>query len=349
MSGPRVVIRTAVSALLLMTVFSTPAMAEPETMTQESALAQESALMQDSLSLDSLGTLEYSGDAEELADLEQMQIGYQKAEEVSVSYDTEVNMYRYEFPNHYVFQMNIPNGAVSTEPVRMQVDRDRTSVLILKDGELFESNESFYFSQPGNYILQMNCSPGDYDGTDLMIYSYEVDFQILKNKTSRNTCINAPDGYELASLRYNGKPAFLEGRYSMFLEKDGDYEVCFQAEGLPDYRISFRKDTVAPIVKFSEPVRAKKCSFPLSFEAGEEGVEVSVYQNGAQEKLLDQTIRKGGWYLVRVSDPVGNSRDYRFFIRSEYHVFSRELVILLVLVLFGIVIAVRTGGWNRKF
>ncbi len=284
----------------------------------------------------------------QLINSDQSSLEFKRARNVKPAFDTETEMYLYTLPNEYQFGINIPNGAVTSDPVRISAAEDSTELSVTKDNEEYDTNGSYYFSEPGSYVIDMLCSPGNYSGTDLVMYQYRVSFTILRNGLSRQRFLNAPYGYEIGHVSCNGQPVEFTSGSCIYLNEDGNYQVRFSADGLPDYRISFKKDTQAPTLTFSQSITKKALKLPVSFEKQEPESNVTVYRNGSEAVLSGQALNQGGWYQIRVADEAGNTRDYHFFVKQTYHLFNKELLMLLAAVMIGGIILLKTGGMELR-
>lgn len=278
----------------------------------------------------------------------QSNLEFKRAKDLKPGFDTETEMYLYTLPNEYQFRINIPNGAVTSDPVRISAAEDSTEISVTKDDEKYDTNNSYYFSEPGSYVIDMLCRPGNYSGTDLVMYRYQLSFTILRNGLSRQRFLNAPDGYEIGHIACNGQPVEFTSRSCAYLQADGNYQVRFSADGLPDYRISFKKDTQAPTLAFSGSITKKALKLPVSFEKQEADSNVTVYRNGNETVLSGQSLNQGGWYQIRVADEAGNTRDYHFFVKQTYHLFNKQLLVLLAVFLIGGIILLKTGGTELR-
>ncbi len=277
-------------------------------------------------------------------------VAFEEATDVQLTFDTAANRYQYALPNKYQMQVTVPNGAVTTGPVILNADKDTTDITVTRDHEAYDleaydSGNSYYFSEPGCYELEMLCSPGDYSGDDLVIYQYRFSFQILKDGLSRQNFLVAPDGYTIGHITRNGQPVKVTNPVCMSLRDDGTYQIRFSAEGLPDYRVSFTKDTIAPTLTFSKSIVGKSLKLPLSFEKAQKDSQVTVYHDGNEVTLSGQDLNQGGWYLISVSDKAGNTRSYHFFVKQTYRLFNRHLVTLLAVVVIGVLL---TGTGSIK-
>ncbi len=273
---------------------------------------------------------------------------FEEAKDVQLTFDTAANRYQYTFPNQYQMEISVPNGAITSGPVILQAPKDSTDITITKDNQSYDPGDSYYFSEPGNYELEMLCSPQDYSGDNLVIYQYHFAFQILKNGYNRQNFLVAPDGYQIGHITREGQPVKITNPVCMNLAEDGNYQIRFSAEGLPDYRVSFLKDTIAPTLTFSKSIVGDALKLPVSFEKAQADSQVTVYRNGNEVKLAEQTLKQGGWYLISVSDKAGNSRSYHFFVKQTYHLFNKHLVTLLAIVLLGILLTGAGGLQLRR-
>lgn len=287
----------------------------------------------------------------QLAEADQSSLKFEGAKDVQLSFNTETNRYTYTFPNKNVIETSVPNGALSLGPVVLNIDKDSTDVTAIKDNEDYNLGNNYYFYEPGSYELEMLCGPGNYSGDNLTFYRYRFSFQIMKDGCSRQNFLVAPDGYEIGHISCNGQPVKITNPTCMNLREDGNYQIRFSAEGFPDYRLSFRKDTQAPTLTFSQDITKSGLKMPVSFEKNQADSEVTVYRDGNEVQLNSQNLNQGGWYQIVVSDKAGNSRTYHFFVKQTYHLFNRHLVTLLAAVVIGTVLVGGTGGLlgRRRF
>lgn len=273
-------------------------------------------------------------------------LDFEEAKDVELTFDEEANRYQYTLPNQYQMEVSVPNGAITSGPVILQAPKESTDITVMKDNVTYDPGNSYYFSQPGNYELEMLCSPQDYSNDNLVIYQYHFTFQILKDGYSRQNFLVAPDGYQIGHITRDGQPVKITNPVCMNLSEDGNYQIRFSAEGLPDYRVSFLKDTIAPTLTFSKSIVGGALKLPVSFEKAQADSQVTVYRDGSEVQLAEQTLKQGGWYLISVSDKAGNSRSYHFFVKQTYHLFNKHLVTLLAVVLIGILL---TGAGSLQF
>lgn len=272
--------------------------------------------------------------------------GRSSTKDAVCSFNEEDRLYHYAFPNQGWFESNVPNGAVTKDAVRLHFDRNSIWVTIKKDDEEYDPGDRYYFSEPGSYECSMMLFPMSEESENISMQYYHFSFRILKNGTSRQGFLTAPDGYTIEKIDCNGQSVRVTNPVCMYLEQDGKYEIRFTAEGFPDYRLSFRKDTMAPILNFSQSIKTKAVSLPFSFHEAETDSEVTLYRNGTEVVLSGDNIAQGGWYQLRVSDPAGNSRTYEFYVNQEASLLDEPLVILLGLaVLFGGILLLG-GGWS---
>ncbi len=265
-----------------------------------------------------------------------------------LSYNEEDRLYRYSFPNQCWFETNVPNGGVSTDPVRLHFDKNSIHVSVQKDNEAYDPDGYYRFTEPGSYEFDMMLLPMEEESDSMVIYEYHYSFQILEGSVSRQAFLTAPDGYEIGEIRLNGKPVSFASPVCTYLTEDGRYQVRFSAEGLPDYRLSFRKDTAAPVLRFNQTITKSSVSLPMTFEKAESSSEVAVYRDGVRLELSDNSIPQGGWYQVRVSDAAGNSRCYQFYVKQELSLFDQPLRILLGMAVVGSAVLLLGGGWSLR-
>ncbi len=282
---------------------------------------------------------------EALLNLDNLTLNFDDTKEADITYDEETSMYVYTLPNEFKFYISVPGGAMSTDPVRMRMDDKTSTVSVIKDGEEYEvANGVYYFTEPGLYQLDMICKPGSYTGDNITVYTYQLVFQILNDGYSRQNFLLPPEGYEIKYVSCSGKPIEITNPYCIYIPDDGNYQIRYFAENLPDYNLTFKKDTKAPTLEFSQPIKQKALKLPVTFEKTDEEDTITVYRENNFVELEAQTLKQGGHYRISVTDKAGNNRDYIFFVKETYKLFNKHLVILLVIVAIGGLFVSKSSG-----
>ena len=286
---------------------------------------------------------------EALLNLDNVKLSFDDTKEADITYDEETSMYVYTLPNEFKFYISVPGGAASVDPVRMRIEDKTSNVTVTKDGEEYEvANGTYYFSEPGLYQLDMVCKPGSYTGDNITIYNYQIVFQVLNDGYSRQNFLLAPEGYEIKYVACSGKPIEITNSKCIYIPDDGNYQVRCSADNLPDYSMTFKKDTKAPTLTFSQPIKQRALKLPVSYEKTDEEDTITVYRDGNSVELQSQTLNQGGHYRIRVTDKAGNNRDYQFFVKETYKLFNKHLVILIVIVALGGIFVSRSTGFEFR-
>lgn len=255
-----------------------------------------------------------------------------------LSYDTGTHQYIYTLPNGKKVRMNIPNGAVTTDPVLIEVEDPITDLLLLVDGEAYTCPEKKLFREPGTYELSMLCTPTTYTGKNINSYEYHVYFQILDEGLLQSTVVNAPEHFTIDKVFMERKPYKPTDDLWTYLQYEGVYAVSFEADtaGVPSYDTAFRKDTIAPVLTFSQPINAGKIKGPLEFTCSDPDSTITGYFNGYEIGNVKSPLQQGGSYTLEVKDRVGNSRSYSFYIKTHHKFFTSQMIVLLgVIILFA--------------
>lgn len=345
---------TTLVALSIAALFSFTAYAEPESFAEVDVDYDVTASTKEWTADD---VNQYSGtmseedqkELEELLNLDEINLSFEETNKADITYDEETAMYLYTLPNEFKFYISVPGGASSVEPVRMRMEDKSSDVKVTKDGEEYEvANGTYYFSEPGLYELDMLCKPGSYSGDNITIYTYQIGFQILKDGYSRQNFLLAPEGYEIKYVSCSGKPIEITDTNCIYIPDDGNYQVRYSAENLPDYNLTFKKDTKAPTLTFSQAIKKTALKLPVSFEKTDDEDTITVYRGGNSIDLDGQTLNQGGHYRIRVTDKAGNSRDYQFFVKETYKLFNKHLLVLLAVVLIGGIFVSRSTGLELR-
>lgn len=292
-------------------------------------------------------------DYEEFISVIPSDIGIYDLEEAEIAYIKEDEVYQYSLPNGFSMTMTVPNGSMTSGHVSVEYPVSLGKAEVYKDGEMMEdlgNTGQYYFTDPGLYEVRLRCFPADYTGSNLNIYNYTVYFRILKNGMTSMHVLNAPIGYEIDFMECGKRPIKTDSKTSIFMEADGEYYVRFRhADGaVPDYTVSFRKDSTKPRLHFPDQDVRRRMEAPVSFEAMEENCTVELFYDGYQVKDYELPLKQGGFYTARITDQAGNFNEYDFFIEKKIKILDEMTTVLLILVIAGALLLVRLNGFSVK-
>ena len=245
--------------------------------------------------------------------------------------------YRYILPNGEYYDATVPNGMVTSNPVRFYPPSEVAAV-ITKDGESTSIFHSWSFTEPGNYQVKMLFYGFDSDQfEDIRLYETYHYFTIVGKKENQLGAVPAPDGFEIVDVKKEGIPQLIDDPKCYFLEDDGLYEIRYRdiRTGSIYASTSFEKDTVAPFLEFSTDITKGPVKGPVEFYKDEASDQVYLYYNGNSSLISDNKLTSVGQYTLKVSDEVGNSRIYGLEIRQTYRMFDTKTIILALIFFLG--------------
>ncbi|MBO6132949.1 MAG: hypothetical protein J6P05_01255 [Lachnospiraceae bacterium] len=195
----------------------------------------------------------------------------------------------------------------------------------------------------GNYAFRLISETRN--GMKNVVYDVYGSFQILTPKTPvAMSLMNAPFGYEFSEVRCNGRKLPISNPRWTYLEQDGEYTVLFKPIGgasLPDYDVSFVRDTTPPALYFTNPIEKNPVEGPVSYYLKDGTAGIRVYWNS---QLLAEpifTATATGRYVVVAYDRLGNESEYEFEIENKRGMpLWQYLVILVILIAAALLVII---------
>lgn len=257
----------------------------------------------------------------------------------SADISMEQGAYCYEFPGGVRLLMSIPNGGVSFGPVSLDFpDGDLGISTIEIDGVPDYNLMEKRFEKEGTYQLSLFFLT-EHAGERLAGYKIPITFRIGKKLDRETESISAPEGFRIRSVKRSGIPVEISGDI-LELTEDGTYEIAFVAKKNPEVsqEISFTMDREAPALSFSSPVDTEgKVKPPLTITVTESDSKVRIIRDTLEYAQFQETLTEGGRYRIIVSDPAGNSREYRFVMAKDHSRAIRTGIIITAIALLGII------------
>jgi len=250
---------------------------------------------------------------------------------------SEDGRFRYILPNGEFYEATIPNGMITSNPVRFYPSSEVAAV-ITKDGESTSIFNSWDFTEPGNYQVKMLFYKLDSEhAEDIQIYEVYHHFTIVGRKVNHLGAVPAPEGFEIVDVKKDGIQQPVENSKCVFLEGDGIFEIRYRdiATGSMYVSTLFERDTVAPFLTFSTDITKGPVKGPVKFYKSDVGDQVYLYYNGNSSRITGDSLTSAGIYTLEVSDEVGNSRVYGLEIKQTYRMFETKTIILAFIFLLG--------------
>ncbi len=255
---------------------------------------------------------------------------------MTVTFDEEKQMFCYRLPNGAGFYASVPYGGIAAMSARFEFSEEY-SVTVQRNGMTETYDETVGFTQAGAYQLRIvRLNQYDSNQTDYNSYIINFPFVLINSSVSSLTVINAPDDFVIWEIYMNGEPVERDSPYWQWLDADGIYECIFTGEENQSlfYSISFRKDTSAPFLNFSEGAFSGEASI-VQYTPVEENCTIAVTRNSEYYTPAANTLAVAGNYRITVSDQAGNVRTYDLKIQDDIRLFDIRMIILLAVVLAG--------------
>ena len=259
--------------------------------------------------------------------------------EIQVTYDKNQNQYIHTLPNGSTFQLTVPSGSVSVNPVHVMFSNDIIIYGISRNGEYISVEEPYSFTQEGCYQIECTTGVSDIGQTNGTLYRFDVWFLIRKYTIQDMDIINAPNGFLVRQVWKNGMPVKIPQFEYLYLEEDGIYRILFEEKHRKcQYILECNIDREAPYLFFNKNFFDEKFYVPLSFTPSEEGCMIEIYQNGEKMPYISNSIEDGGIYRIVISDPYGNQRENSFFLLHNMKIIKPTRIILSTVFVLAIII-----------
>ncbi|MBO5199417.1 MAG: hypothetical protein J6B85_13035 [Lachnospiraceae bacterium] len=266
--------------------------------------------------------------------------------DMSVSFDESRQMFHYRLPNGSGFYASVPQGGIAAMKATFEFSQEY-SLTVKKDGASVQYDMSKGFTEAGVYTIRIVRTSGyDSSESDNNTYIVNFTFRVITGNVSSLNVVNAPEGFLLREIWLDGELQERKSDTWHWLAADGIYECIFTGKNDSSlfYSITFKKDTVAPFLKFSEGAFEKNAE-RIQYYPCEEGCTIVVTRDGEYYTPAANTLAAGGKYRISVSDSAGNVRIYSVQIQQSIQLFDYRMVILfacVVLVFGGYLVYIRT-------
>ena len=236
-----------------------------------------------------------------------------------------------------VIETSVPNNVMVNNGVYAK-SAGAMSQFTYKDGNVIATPADYTYTEPGYYdIVSFVYTDAGSSGEDEEAGAYAActhfTFCILDEKTSEIGVVTAPAGFHFTGIWFNGNQCELPGNDAYFMREDGDYYFTYAAD--IDVNLVFsadvHRDTIAPFLEFNQEVADGYAEAPVTYTCSEPGATVTLIVDGTNMQLPENTeIYNAGRYTFRVTDEAGNVREYTFYTKAKYKLFSKGMIILLL-------------------
>lgn len=242
---------------------------------------------------------------------------------------------RYYLPNGEFYNVTVPNGAITSNPVKIEPS-SQVAAIVTKDGESSSIFNSWTYTEPGTYQVKMLFySIGSDNYEKVQVYEVHHYFTIIGNTVNQIGAVSAPEGFEIISVKKDNVKQTFSNPKIHFLEGDGIFEIRYRdiETGTIYSQTTFERDTIAPFLEFSTDIFDGPVKGPVEFYIADPEDKVYIAYNGNSALARSNHLSSAGKYSLKVVDQVGNSRMYSLEIRQTYRIFETKTIILALIFL----------------
>ena len=248
-------------------------------------------------------------------------------------YDSVSGYYKHTLRSGQVFYAQVTNGGIATSSVGVTVS-DGLEFTVYKDGEVYESEEPNFYTEPGSYLL----IPTSKDVVYLDAYQEEkpvFSFRIIDYNYATNnlSLIHAPEGYSIGKVYLEEEEchsAAIINESTVMLREDGNYRIEM-TDGITALEVAYRLDRIRP--KFV--VQTQKNQAHIGY-LSTDCASTQIYRNDQlySEGDLVYVVDKTGSYKFFVFDSAGNYSGKAFEIKYG---FNKGAIVAIAIVIAAII------------
>lgn len=243
------------------------------------------------------------------SNLDKYESVHQTLSNLRVSYNS-IEGYRYTFPDANSLIISVPDGATTSDAVRIQ-NPGYMVVKVLRDGEANLEATPEYYVDPGYYTVEFRSMSVNQNAMQVNDYESTIHFTIEESKYTKNAERVAPRGFSVSNVKIDGDTQLIGARQHEYTaDRDGNYQITYvnDEDSTVTYTEEFSLDTAAPEVTFSQPID-KKVFIPVQMECRDPEATVHVVKNGIELEYTGE-LTTGGLYTITAVDKAGNENSY---------------------------------------
>jgi len=255
-------------------------------------------------------------------------------------YDTQTRSFVYvlsQLRDQEVYS-NVPNGAVTTEPVVIAVDNTLETELY-RDGLLVLDADLSNITAPGGYTLSIN-------GGSTSVQP--ISFKIVSEVTGLLDEYAMPTGFSVTGVLLNGERQNFSARGVTF-DKEGEYTVDYACSLTGrTYRLSVTIDHTPPTLALANVNERGIAKGPVNVSDVETGAAMYILHDGKETTPVNGVLNQSGDYHIILTDAAGNTTEYVFRIGIYFNAAAIiSFVILAALIVAFCVYLSRERGKLR--
>ena len=161
-------------------------------------------------------------------------------------------------------------------------------------------------SRLGSYTVEVTV-----DATTIQLFS----FTIVNSETNQVLNYNMPEGFRITKAMLDGVEIDYTRKF-VDMSKEGHYIISYEcSKSEVPYTLDVTVDTTPPTVVIEGVDEDGKARGPVAITQKLEKDTMVITRNGEEYKtLLGSVLTQSGRYVVTITDPAGNSTEYRFTI-----------------------------------
>lgn len=248
-------------------------------------------------------------------------------------YDTKNKAYGYYVGNEIVYS-NVADGMVVKDKVSVKIPETIKAKLYWEGYEMDFPGGNV--SRLGSYTVEVS-----YNATSIQLFS----FMIVGSDTNQMLSYTMPDGFRLTKVKRDGEEIDYTRKF-VDMSKEGHYVISYECSktGVP-YTLDVTVDTTPPTVVIEGVDDDGKARGPVAITQKVDKDTMVITKNGEEYKtMLGSVLTQNGRYVVTITDPAGNSTEYRFtiliYLDKNAWIFS-GVFLLVVIVVIGLFVYFR--------
>lgn len=220
------------------------------------------------------------------------------------------------------------NGMISNDGVIITAG-EKVNIIVTKDGQEYQYTIGQEITEEGFYKLTIYDTYGN---------GKTIQFQIVKG-TKNNLDYTLGENVTIISVSKDGNEIKWNSNNLNFTE-DGTYVIEAEVDGIR-YEFKLSLDTTAPEITLNGIEDGETANVTVTItDMTEDGI-IEVYKDG--EKIdynLGDEIKDYGYYEVKVTDNLGNSRTYSFTLEYQMNGWAIALIGIGILAVAGLVVLI---------
>lgn len=263
--------------------------------------------------------------SEEQSDSQTTQISQKIWITDNMFYEPEKKAYGY-YAGEEIVYANVADGMIVKEKVSVKVP-ETVKAKIYWEGRSMDFTGG-NISRLGSYTVEVAV-----DATTIQLFS----FTIVNSDTNAVLNYNMPEGFRITKATLDGTEIDYTRKF-VDMSKEGHYIISYECSksGVP-YTLDVTVDMTPPTVVLEGLDEDGKARGPVAITQKLERDTMVITRNGEEYKaMLSNVLTQSGRYIVTITDPAGNSTEYRFtimiYLDKNAWIFSALFLVVVIAV-----------------